>query len=231
MAPQNSPPGAFEHCRRLIAETDKERYWATLYAPADRRDALYALYGFDHEISRVASVVREPMAGEIRLQWWREVLEGKRDEEAAANPVAAALLDVVRNFDVPAAQLIDVIDAHAADLYTEREVDFEAYGAATDGAIMALAARILGGDNADAQHIATHLGIGRVYAAAGLAEDARRQLDLARDLLPRVPVEMFPALLPAATLRSSLGRDTPLPLWRRQWLIWRGARNPQRMFG
>jgi len=220
-----------DYCQELVREVDKDRFLASLFAPAAHRPALFALYAFNAEIARVRDVAREPMPGEIRLQWWREVLEGKRDEEAAANPVAAALLDVVRNFDVPAAQLIDVIDAHAADLYTEREVDFEAYGAATDGAIMALAARILGGDNADAQHIATHLGIGRVYAAAGLAEDARRQLDLARDLLPRVPVGMFPALLPAATLRSSLGRDTPLPLWRRQWLIWRGARNPQRMFG
>jgi phytoene/squalene synthetase len=128
-------------------------------------------------------------------------------------------------------QLIDVIDAHAADLYTDREVDLDAYGAATDGAIIALAARILGGDNADAQHTATHVGIARVYAAAGQVEDARQHLDLMRDLVPRIPAGMLPALLPGATIRSSLGRETPLPLWRRQWLIWRAARDPQRMFG
>ena len=32
------------------------------------------------------------MPCEIRLQWWREVLEGERTGEAAANPVAASLL-------------------------------------------------------------------------------------------------------------------------------------------
>ena len=226
-----APAGAFEHCRRLVAETDKERYWATLYAPADRRDALYALYAFDHEISRIAAVVREPMAGEIRLQWWREVLDGKRDEEAAANPVAAALLDILQRYDLPVAQLIDVIDAHATDLYKDKSVDIETYGAAIAGAIIALAARILGGENADAQHIACHVGIARIYAEAGQADAARRHLDLARDLLPKIPADMFPALLPAALIASSLGRDAPLPLWRRQWLIWRAARNPQRMFG
>jgi phytoene synthase len=226
-----APAGAFEHCRRLVAETDKERYWASLYAPADRRDALYALYAFDHEISRVAAVVREPIAGEIRLQWWREVLEGKRDGEAAANPVAAALLEAVRRYDVPAAQLVDVIDAHAVDLDKDASVDIETYGAATDGAIIALASRILGGDNADAQHTASHAGIAQIYAEAGQAEDARRHLDLARDLLPRAPAEILPALLPAALIRRSLDRSTPLPLWRRQWLIWRAARNPQRIFG
>jgi phytoene synthase len=230
MAPTTSPEGAFEHCRRLVAETDKERYWASLYAPTDRRDALYALYAFDHEISRVAAVVREPMAGEIRLQWWRDVLDGKRDEEAAASPIAALLLDVVRRHDVPRQQLIDMIDAHAADLYGDATIDIETYGAATNGAMIALAARILGGDNADAQHIASHAGIARVYADAKQPQEARRHLDLARDLLPRVPAEMLPALLPAATIGPSLERATPLPLWRRLWLIWRAGRNPRRIF-
>jgi phytoene synthase len=226
-----APSGAFEHCRRLVAETDKERYWASLYAPADRRNALYALYVFDHEISRVATVVREPMAGEIRLQWWRDVLEGKRDEEAVANPVAAALLDVVQRYDVPRQQLIDVIDAHAADLYDDATVDIEIYGAATKGVIIALAARILGGDNADAQHIASHVGIAQTYAVAKQPQEAQRHLDLARDLLPRVPPQMLPALLPSAVIGPSLERETPLPLWRRLWLVWRAGRNPQRIFG
>jgi hypothetical protein len=95
--------------------------------------------------------------------------------------------------------------------------------------VIALAARILGGDNADAQHIASHIGIARTYALAKQTEPARQHLALARDLLPRIPAEILPAILPAATIGPSL--DRKLPLWRRQWLIWRAARNPQRMFG
>ena len=231
MAPGTAPKGTFEHCRHLVAETDKERYWSSLYAPADRRDALYALYAFDHEISRVAAVVREPIAGEIRLQWWREVLEGKREEEAAANPVAAALLEVVALHDLPATRLIEIVDAHAADLYDDASIDIEAYGAATDGAMIALAARILSGENAEAEHIASHVGIAQTYAEAKQPENARRHLDLARDLLHGTPASVFPALLPATLIGPSLGRDTPLLLWRRQWLIWRAARDPKRMFG
>jgi phytoene synthase len=223
-----APPGAFEHCRRVVAETDKERYWATLYAPADRRGALYALYAFDHEISRVASVVREPMAGEIRLQWWRDVVEGRRDEEALANPVAAALLDVISRYDVPVPRLIASIDAHADTLH-EAPSDIETYGAATAGMIITLAAGILGGDNAEAEHIVSHVGIAQAYAQAEQPQDARLHLDRARDLLPRLPASMLPAVLPAAVIRPSL--DRKLPLWRRQWLIWCAARNPERIFG
>ena len=45
----------------------------TLFAPAEHRGALFALYAFNLEVARVREVVREPLAGEIRLQWWRDV--------------------------------------------------------------------------------------------------------------------------------------------------------------
>jgi phytoene synthase len=226
-----APLGAFDHCRRLVAETDKERYWATLYAPADRRDALYALYAFDHEIARVPAVVREPMAGEIRLQWWREVLEGKRDGEAAANPVAAALLDIVASHDLPVDGLIRLIDARGGGLYGESPSDLEAFADAVYGAIIVLAAQMLGARGEAVDHIAHHAAAARVYAETNDPVQARGHLDAARSLLPQVPLEALPALLPAALIGPSLGRATPLPLWRRQWLIWRAARNPQRIFG
>ena len=89
----------FEHCIALVREADHDRYLATLFAPAEHRDALYALYAFNVEIARVRDLVRQPMPGEIRLQWWREALEGERDSEAAAHPVAAALREVLARYE------------------------------------------------------------------------------------------------------------------------------------
>lgn len=226
-----APAGAFEHCRRLVAETDKERYWASLYAPADKRDALHAIYAFDHEIARVPAIAREPMAAEIRLQWWREVIEGKRDGEAAANPVAAGLLEIVTRYDLSADKLIGLIDARGGNLYGDQIASIEDFADATHGAIIVLAAQVLGAQGEAVEHIAHHAGAARAYAEANDPEQARGHLDAARNLLPQIPQEALPALLPAALIGPSLGRDTLLPLWRRQWLIWRAARNPQRMFG
>ena len=214
---------AFEHCRRLVAEHQKERYWASLYAPADKRGALFALYAFDHEISRVRSVVREPMAGEIRLQWWRDVIEGQRGEEAAAHPVAATLLRTIRERELPVARLMTLIDAHAADLYDE-PVDPERYGAETSGTVFALAAQILGGQGDDVEHMAQHLGAADVLAATN-PDEARQHREAAVRLLPQTPESVLPALLPATTIGKH-----DLPQWRRQWLIWRAARNPSRIF-
>ena len=73
----------FKYCAALVRESNRDRYLATLFAPAEKRDALFALYAFDAEISRVRDLAREPMPGEIRLQWWREMLLGERASEAA----------------------------------------------------------------------------------------------------------------------------------------------------
>ena len=220
----------FDYCRNLVAETAKERYWACLYAPVEKRGALYALYAFDHEISRIGQAVREPMAGEIRLQWWREVLEGKRAEEAASPPVAAALLKSIAEAQLPVSRLLAAIDAHSSDLYDEPLADFEEYGEATKGGIIVSAAHILGAIGEAVEHIARHAGLARLAADTARETEARAHLDAARALQSQIEPEALPALLPAATIRASLARATPLPLWRRQWLIWRAARKPERIF-
>lgn len=107
---------AYQHCETLVRERDRDRFLATLFAPVEKRAHLFALYAFDLEISRVPDAVREPMAGEIRLQWWRDVLSGERAGEAQANPVAAALLDTLRHHPLSSEALGKAIDARAFDL-------------------------------------------------------------------------------------------------------------------
>src|SRR5262245_39864737 len=108
---------AFLHCERLVREADPDRFFATLFAPAGYRGSLFALYAFNVEVSYVRERAREPLPGEIRLQWWSEVMDGAREDEARAHPVAAALLETVRRFQLPVAALNDVVEAHSFDLY------------------------------------------------------------------------------------------------------------------
>ena len=97
---------AYAHCEALVRTSDKDRFLASLFAPADARPYLHALYAFANEIARVRAAVREPLPGEIRLQWWRDMLAGEAWGEASANPVAAALLDTVAQCDLPNDRLI-----------------------------------------------------------------------------------------------------------------------------
>src|SRR5271168_2817180 len=110
---------AFAYCAELVRAADRDRFLATLFAPAQHRDAIHALYAFNIEIARVREVSREPLPGEIRLQWWSEVLRGERSGEAAANPVAAALTDTLQRYELLTEPLAELVEAHRFDLYDE----------------------------------------------------------------------------------------------------------------
>jgi len=275
---------AFAYCAELVRAADRDRYLAALFAPAVHRGTLHALYAFNSEVARVREVAREPLPGEIRLQWWSDVLRGERSGEASANPVAAALLASIERHRLAAPKLLDLVEARRFDLYDEPMAgiaDLEAYARKTSSVLFALAAQILAGIEAEA--IAEPAGIaygtgallrafplhaarqqlyvpiellerhrvqtrdlfaGRTSAAlnAALGEMrnlARRYLVAAREGMAELPAAALPAFLPVALVRPSLDRldrsdafaPAEIPLWRRQWLIWRAARNPARIAG
>src|ERR1700759_5688467 len=107
---------SFDHCEELVRTGDKNRFLATLFAPQKYRRALYALYAFNLEVARTRELAREPMPGEIRLQWWRDVLGGGGRGEIDAHPVAAALRDVLGQTHLPPKRLRALIDARPFDL-------------------------------------------------------------------------------------------------------------------
>jgi phytoene synthase len=274
---------AFDHCAQLVRAADKDRFLATLFAPAERRGALHALYAFNVEVTRVREAAREPLPGEIRLQWWRDVIRGERTGEAAANPVAAALQSTIERYDLSAATLGALIDAHRFDLYDDPMAtlaDLEAYADKTSSALIAAAAQILGGR---ADDVARPAGIAHAFASflvafpfhaarrqlfvptellarhgasaeeafagkataglrAALAElraYARVHLSALGNLIPSTAPAIIPAFLPVSVARLQLDRTEhsdpfappEVPQWRRQWRIWRAARDPSRIAG
>lgn len=182
---------ANDHCENLVREADKDRFLATLFAPAEHRPALYALYAFNVEISRIRDVAREPMPGEIRLQWWREVVEGGRVEEAQAHPVASALRAATAHYHLPAQVLADFVEAHSFDLYDDPMPSLahaEAYAVKTASALFGLAATVLQGQAFTDDTLARHAGIACAFAEQLRLfphHAARRQLFVPLDVLQR----------------------------------------------
>src|SRR5215216_1788698 len=162
-------PDPFAYCEQLVRHTDKDRFLATLFAPANRRGTLFALYGFNGEVARVRDAIHDPMAGEIRLQWWRDALERPGSGEARANPVAAALLDTIVRFRLPVQFLTALVEARGFDLYNDPMptlAALEAYADRTSSSLIDLATRIL--DDRAADISAASRAAGMAYAIAGL---------------------------------------------------------------
>lgn len=181
---------AFRHCEALVREADPDRYHATLFAPAGARPHLFALYAFSHEVARARDAASTPLTAEIRLQWWRDAIDGEARGDVQANPVAAALEDAILRRGLPRKPLTDLIDARLFDLYDDpmpSTANLEGYCGETSSALMRLAAIVLadGGEPGGAG-AAGHAGV--AYALAGLLRalpwHARRgQLYLPADVL------------------------------------------------
>ena len=114
----------------LLRTLDYDRYLANLYLPQPIRDLSMVLDAFDAEIGRIAWLITEPMAGEIRLQWWRDILSGERSGEARNTPLAAALLEGLDRHNLPEKPLLRYLEARLFDLYQDPMPDlatFEGY--------------------------------------------------------------------------------------------------------
>ena len=84
-----------DEMRQTARDLAPDRYYAALLAPRDVRDDLVTLAAFAGEMVRIEHLAREPMIGEIRLQWWRDALAAERSERTG-NPLADQLRETVR---------------------------------------------------------------------------------------------------------------------------------------
>lgn len=188
------PAGLSEQSRsQLLAslrESDIDRYLALLLMPDGVRDDLLALFLFNAEIASVRDRVREPLPGEMRLQWWRDMVAGDRTDEAQAHPVGALLLDVIKRRNLPVEPLLAICDARIFDLYDDPMPDrtsYEGYAGETASSLLQMSAFLL--DPAAASHTSTasgHAGVAQAVAGHLMLlpiSQARGQVFIPGDLL------------------------------------------------
>jgi len=176
-------------CAELVRSHDFKRFASTLFVPALRRRALIAIYAFNTEISRVHEQVSQPLPGEMRLQWWTDMLVSVAHGGVEGNPVAAELLLAIRTWRLPVDRLSRLIEEHQFDLYNDpmpTMAALEGYINDTSSTLLSLAAGIAGHSSEEIEHLARHAGLaqGIVQVIASLPLDAsRRQLFVPLQLL------------------------------------------------
>jgi len=198
-------PKRLSFCAEQARRFDRDRFVCALFAPADRREDLYALYAFNHELAKVRETVSEPQLGRMRLQWWRESLGACSNGRPPAHPVAQALAGAIGRHGLDLAQFERMVAARWRDLEEWTPPDLEALAAhAEESAVppTLLALRVLEADTAPARAAARHVGI--AWGLTGLLRAAAH--DAARGRVA------FPAdLLAAAGLTADEVRARPRP--------------------
>ena len=194
-------PTELSYCALQVRRQDRDRYIAALFAPAARREDLFALYAFNMEVARTAEVASEALLGQIRLQWWRdslaELYEGRPRHHAVVEPLAGA----VRRHGLSRGHFERLIDAREFDLdgaAPETLAALETYAEGTGASLVLLALEILGvrGDDEAAREAGTagrHMGI--AWALTGLARAVpfharQKRLYLPADLTAEAELEV-----------------------------------------
>ncbi|QFT80585.1 Squalene/phytoene synthase [Roseovarius sp. THAF27] len=133
-------------CAGLVHRGDPERFAATMAAPVPAREKLFPLYAFNVEVSRAPWVTQESMIAEMRLQWWRDVLEEIRTGAEVRRHEVATPLARVLDTDM-AARLDALVEARRWDIYRDPFEDMSAFRGHltnTSGLLLLAAARTLG---------------------------------------------------------------------------------------
>jgi phytoene synthase len=173
--PDLSPPN-LSQAGALVRRSDPDRFLTALFAPPDRREALFTLYAFNNELARARESTTQPMLAMIRLQWWREVAEGAIRSHEVATPLTALLERGL----VDRAEALALIDARELELDPiETLADWRAYLLKSAGALAVAAGRILG-----APHEPRLRAWGAAYGAAGVLRSVKALARAGDCLLP-----------------------------------------------
>jgi 15-cis-phytoene synthase len=191
---------------------EPDRYLAALLAPADVRDDLMAIAAFAADMRRVPRLVKEPMMGEVRLQWWRDSIASFEQTGSSGHAVADALSAAVRRHRLPLGVLVAMTEARAFDLYDDPMADDAAltgYLAKTEAAPFALALQILHVEAPDAIADAAGRAYGLMRLLTGLPHAlARGRVPLPRTLLQETNTSLDDLLHgnPTSGVRALVGR-------------------------
>lgn len=137
---------SLQACAELVARAGRDGFAAIMAAPVAAREILFPLQAFALEIARAPWASEEPMIAQMRLQFWRDVLEEAEAGKARAHEVAAPLAAAI-GAGVPVAPLAAAVEAREWDIARapfEDAAALEAYLDATGGGLVWAAAAGLG---------------------------------------------------------------------------------------
>ncbi|HMD64167.1 MAG TPA: squalene/phytoene synthase family protein [Stellaceae bacterium] len=170
----------------LVQRHDRDRFQTVLFAPAARREALFALYAFNYEIARVRESVTQPMLGQIRLQWWRENIGAAFGGGAIRHHPVVEALAAIRDLGLTRDHFDRLIDARETDLADEPPASLAAledYAEGTSSRLIYLALEALEVRDMAALVSGRHVGI--AYALSGLLRAVPFLAAAGRSIIPR----------------------------------------------
>lgn len=171
-----------------LAETlSPEVELAIAHTPAKLRPALSIIFEFDARLARIVAATSEPMLGQMRLAWWRDML----GQDVADRPTGDVVLDGIgQHWRGREAALVKLVDGweHLLAPPPLGEDDARAFAEGRRGALSA----VFEGDIEAVGRAASRWALADLAAKVSLDEERAMLVRLGREdarRLPRLPRE------------------------------------------
>lgn len=169
----------YSACAELVEKGDPDRFLATMAATPELRGGLFTLAAYNLELARAPWASKEPMIAEMRLQWWRDLVE---EISAGATPqtheISGSLSQVIRDHGLSFDHLDQMAAARRWDAYSEAfsdQADFDEYIDHTSGHLLWAACQTLGAKADDEKAVrAFAYGVGVANWLAAVADLVER---------------------------------------------------------
>ena len=167
-----------QYCQEKCAASGSSFYYSFLFLPAERRQAIMALYAFCREVYDVVDECNDVSLASTTLAWWRQEVQRIADGNPQ-HPVGRVLKKVAPGISLPTEQLLEIIDGMEMDLQQSRYLDFKGlslYCYRVASVVGLLAAEIFGYTDRQTQKYAHDLGMAfqLTNIIRDIGEDARR---------------------------------------------------------
>lgn len=168
-------------------------YWAMRLMPAERRQAMFAVYAYCHALDDIADGPAPTAEKLAALAEWRAAVGALEAGEAPAIPEIAALAEPRRRFELETGPLLALVEGMEMDargtMVAPSMTELDRYTYCVAGAVGLLAIRIFGEPEARAFALALGDALQLTNILRDLTEDAARgRLYLPRELLERAGI-------------------------------------------
>ena len=180
-----------QYVQQKAAASGSSFYYAFLFLPRPRREAITAFYAFCREVDDVVDEVSDPGVAHRKLAWWQgEVAQAFKGQPT--HPVTQALMRHAGAYQIEPRHLLGVIEGCQMDLEQSRYLDYlglQRYCHLVAGVVGEVAARIFGQtQEATTQYAHT---LGQALQLTNLIRDVGEDAMRGRIYLPVNELQQF----------------------------------------
>ena len=150
-----------QYCLDTVKRTDHEHYLTNLLLPASVKTDSFAVRALSSEISGVRDSVSEKTLGQVRLQFWRDTIEGLYSDNVPQHPVAIQLYRTIKQNNISKQLLFNLISSRQhflSDKPFNSLDEVDKYGEEAFSSVYLILLEVLQNKNGHIKHAVTQLG-------------------------------------------------------------------------